>query len=206
MPKLTIDQRTKGKAVAALLELYKAEPDFMTVLKEIRITNLPAVEHLLKAGVPKWIQMRESLIEEEFSQVRNFFFAKNGKMSDTLVDKLNPLFSILTPELASQLDEYVKSLTDLAYRWKLKAPWAGFALMINHIMDMIPKNVKDAEIPVELIEPFRPAAPLPSLIFEVKAYELMFSGRQEIQYKFTKALVDYEKKLKSLGWREVPAA
>jgi hypothetical protein len=206
MPKLTIDQRTKGKAIAALFELYKAEPGFMSELKEIQRTYSPVVEHLINSGIPEWVHTRANLAEEEFSQVRNYFFARNGKMTDTLADKLYPLFSILTPQLTSQLDSYVKSLADLASRWKLNASWAGYALVINHILDIIPKYIKDKEIPIELVEPFLPAAPLPSLIFEVKAYEFMFSGRQEIQDRFTQALVGYEKKLKSIGWREVPAA
>jgi len=49
-------------------------------------------------------------------------------------------------------------------------------------------------------------SPLPPLIFKVKAYELMYSDRREIVQRFAKRLSDYEKELKSLGWKELPSA
>jgi hypothetical protein len=108
------------------------------------------------------------------------------------------------------LDAYVNTLADLAYRWRLKARWIGRVLLLDHVFEVtvnaIPEDVRSAEIPVEMLEPFLPSAPLPPLKFKVNAYELMFSGRQEIQDKFAKVLADYENKLKSLGWREIPAA
>ena len=210
MPKLTIDQRTKGKAVAALLKLYKAEPGFANELKELRATYLPVLTQWLKIGIPNWIQMKKTLTKEEFSITRDFFLTENQTISDSLADKLEPFLSIPDPHLASQLDAYVKSLTDLAYRWRLKAPWAGQVLLLDHIQYMtinkMPEDVKNAEMPIEILEPFLPSAPLPPLKFEVNAYELMFSGRQEIRNKFAKALADYEDKLKSLGWQELPNA
>jgi hypothetical protein len=167
---------------------------------------LPVLEKWLKIGVPNWIQMKKTLTQEEFSMTRDFFLTANQTISDSLADKLEPFLSIPDPHLVGQLDAYVKSLTDLAYRWQLKAPWAGRILLVDHILDMMPKDIRNAEIPVEMLEPFLPSAPLPPLQFEVNAYELMFSGRQEIQDKFAKVLVDYENKLKSLGWQELPTA
>jgi hypothetical protein len=206
MPKLTISQRTFGKAIAALLKLYKAEPDFARELEELRITYSPVLDQWLKIGVPNWIQMQKTLTQEELSITRNFFLTANQTISDSLADKLEPFLSIPDPHLAGQLEAYVESLTDLAYRWRLKAPWAGRVLLVDHILDMMPKDARNAEISVEMLEPFLPSAPLPPLQFEVNAYELMFSGRQEIRDKFAKALADYENKLKSLGWQEIPTA
>jgi len=210
MPKLTINQRTKGKAVAALLKLYKAEPDFTRELQELRVTYSPVLEQWLKIGVPNWIQMKETLTQEEFSFTRDFFLTKNRNIPESLANKLEPFLSIPDTQLAGQLESYEKSLTDLACRWRLKATWAGRILLIDHILDMtinkMPEDARNAEIPIEILEPFLPSAPLPPLQFEANAYELMFSGRQEIQDKFAKALADYEDKLKSLGWQELPTA
>jgi len=131
-------------------------------------------------------------------------------ISSSLANKLGLFLSIPNSDLANQLDAYEKALTDLAYRWQLKAAWAGHVLLLNHILDMIinirPQDVRNADIPVEIVEPFLTSAPLPPLSFRVNAYELMFSGRQEIQDKFAKALADYENELKFLGWRELPSA
>jgi len=210
MPKLTIDQRTKGKAVAALLKLYKAEPGFANELKELRAPYSPVLERWLKIGVPDWIQMQKTLTKEEFSITRDFFLTENQTVPDSLAGKLEPFLSIPDPHLVEQLDTYVESLTDLASRWRLKAPWAGHVLLLDHIQDMtinkMPEDVRNAEMPIETLEPFLPSAPLPPLRFEVNAHELMFSGRQEIGDKFAKAIADYENKLKSLGWQELPTA
>ena len=210
MPKLTISQRTFGKAIAALLKLYKAEPSFVQELEELRITYLPVLEQWLKIGVPNWIQMKKTLTQEELSITRDFFLTANQTISDSLADKLEPFLSIPDPHLARELETYVESLTDLAYRWRVKATWAGPVLLFDHILDAtinaMPEDVRDAEMPVEMLDPFLPSAPLSPLRFEVNAYELMFSGRQEIRDKFAKALADYENKLKSLGWQELPTA
>lgn len=47
MSKLTIDLRTKGEAVAALLKLYKAEADFSQELEKLRIIHIPVLEQWL---------------------------------------------------------------------------------------------------------------------------------------------------------------
>lgn len=206
MPKLTIKQRTQGKAIAALLKLYKSEPGFIRELEELRTTYLPVLEQWLKLAVPNWVQMRKNLTQEEFSIMRDSLLTVNQTIPGSLVNKVAPFFSMPDPKLAEQLDEYVKSLTDLAYRWQLKATWAGHVLLSNHILDMVPEDMRNAEMPIEMLEPLLPSEPLQPLSFQVSAYELMYSGRQEIQDRFAKALANYENKLKSLGWQELPSA
>jgi len=210
MSKLTIRLRTQGKAVAALLKLYKADPDFAQELEKLRTNYLPVLEQWLKIAAPSWLKMKETLTQEEFLTVRDYFLTEMQTISSSLTDKLGLFLSIPNSDLANQLDAYEKALADLAYRWQLKATWAGHVLLLNHILDMIinilPQDVRNADIPVEMLEPFLPSAPLPPLSFQVNAYELMFSGRQGIQNKFAKALADYENELKSLGWRELPSA
>ena len=210
MPKLTIDQRTKGKAVAPLLNLYKAEPDFAKELKELRTDHSQIFEQWLTIAIPSWIQMKKTLTQDEFSMTKDFFLTKNQPISSDLADKIEPFFSISDPHLTNQLKAYIEALNKLAYKWQLKAPWAGQALLFDQVLEAmlnkLPKDVKNAEIPVEIIEPLLPSAPLPSLQFEVKAHELMFSGRQEIQNNFDKDLADYEVQLKSMGWQELPSS
>lgn len=71
---------------------------------------------------------------------------------------------------------------------------------------MVPEDMRNAEMPIEMLEPLLPSEPLQPLIFKVNAYELMYSGRQEIQDRFAKTLANYENKLKFLGWQELPSA
>lgn len=210
MPKLTISQRTKGKAVAALLKLYKAEPDFARELEELRTVYMPVLEQWLKIVLPGWVKMKKSLTRKEFSTIRDYILGANQTISSNVADKLRLLLTTPDSHLAVQLGEYEKALADLAYRWQLKASWAGYALILDHILDMtinkMPEDFRNAEIPVEMLEPFLSSAPLEPLKFQVNPYELMFSGKQEIGDKFAKTLADYENKLKSLGWQELPTA
>ena len=206
MPKLTIKQRTYGKAVAALLKLYKSEPDFIRELEKLHKTYSKVFEQWLKLAIPNWIKMRENLTQKEFSAVKDYFLTVDKTISASLAKKVDPFLSMEDPNLADQMNAYVKSLSDLAYRWQLRAPWAGSVLLTDHVLNMLPEDVKKTEIPVEVLEPLLPSAPLQPLKFEVNAYELMYSGRQEIRDRFVKALADYEKELKSLGWQELPSA
>lgn len=150
--------------------------------------------------------MRESLTQKEFSAVKDHFLTANQTISANLAKKVDPFLSIKDPNLAEQMNVYVKLLTDLAHKWQLRAPWAGPVLLSNHILDMLPEDARHAEIPIEAFEPIFPSAPHQPLKFEVNAYELMYSGRQEIQDRFAKALANYEDELKSLGWQELPSA
>jgi len=83
MSKLTISLRTKGKAVAALLKLYKAEPNFVQELENLRTNYLPVLE--------QWLKMRETLTQEEFLTVRDYFLTEMRTISSSLADKLGPI-------------------------------------------------------------------------------------------------------------------
>ena len=165
---------------------------------------------MVKNSCTRLVKDERSVNSGRILNCKRLLFTEMQTISSSLVDKLGLYLSIPNSDLANQLDAYEKALADLAYRWQLKAPWAGHVLLLNHILDIIinimPQDIRNADIPVEMLEPFLPSAPLPPLSFQVNAYELMFSGRQEIQDKFAKALADYENELKSLGWRELPSA
>jgi hypothetical protein len=143
MSKLTISQRTFGKAMAALVKLYKAEPGFVKELEELRITYSPVLEQWLKIGVPNWIHMKKILTQEELSITRDFFLTENQTISDNLAAKVEPLLSIPDPHLSSQLNAYVEALADLAYRWRLKATWAGSVLLFDHSLDMVTNKMPE---------------------------------------------------------------
>jgi len=170
MPKLTIDQQTKGKAIAALLNCYKADLAFVKELEKLRITYSPMLAQWLKLGVPNWIQMNKTLTQEELSITRDFFLTENQKISNSLINKLKPFLSIPDPPIAGQLDAYVESLSDLAARWRLKSSWAGSILLFDHILEAtinaMPEDIRNSEIPIGVLEPFLPSAPLPPLQFE----------------------------------------
>lgn len=94
MSKLTIRLRTQGKAVAALLKLYKADPDFAQELEKLRTNYLPVLEQWLKIAVPDWVKMKKALTRKEFLTARDYFLGANQTISGSLADKLRLLLPI----------------------------------------------------------------------------------------------------------------
>jgi len=210
MPKLTIPLRSKGRAISYLLKLYKGEPSFLQELKDLRVLYLPTVEEWLRVSVPAWVKMKEALARNEFLIARDYFWGVRQMLPNNLSTKLEHLLPMPNPDLTQKLEAYREALDDLAYRWNLRAPWAGYVLLLDHVMDltisMMPEDMRNIEVPVEILDPFLPSPPLPPLSLEISAYELLFSGRQEIQNRFARKLADYENKLKCMGWEELPSA
>jgi len=209
MPKLTIPERTYGKAIGCLIDLYKKEPGFIEELQKIRSVYKSAVIKWLDSSMPRWRRLQSELLQTR----------KKGNDSSILSDdsiELSKQFSYSIRrfyggwKVSKELLYYEKELHDLAYRWHLTAKWSGPCLILSHINDIVgimsEGDETTIEIPVEVIEPMLEKSPLPPLIFKVKAYELMYSDQREIVERFAKRLSDYEKELKSLGWKELPSA
>lgn len=208
MPRLTILERTYGKAIGCLIALYKKEPGFVEELQKIRSVYEPAVIKWLDSSVPQWRRLQAELIQAKGRQDDSI---KLTDMSIELSEKL--LYGIKRFyegwNVTSDLINYEKELRGLAYRWHLKAKWSGLTLILNHFYDVVgitQKDIWNADIPIEAIEPMLDKPPLSPLIFKVTAYELMYSDQGEIVQRFAKRLSDYEKELKSLGWKELPSA
>ncbi len=209
MPKLTIPERTYGEAIGCLIDLYKKEPGFITELQEIRGVYEPFVIKWLDSSVPQWRQLQVELIQAR---------ARKGgstKLSDVDI-KLSKKISYSIRRfyrgwnVTRELIEYEKELRDLAGRWHFRAKYSGLALILSHINDIVgimsESDEAIIETSVEVIEPILDKPPLPPLIYKVSAYELMYSDQREIIKEFTKRLSDYEKELKSIGWKELPSA
>ena len=209
MPKLTIPERTYGKAIGCLIDLYKKEPGFIEELQKIRSVYEPAVIKWLDSTVPKWRRLQSELLQTRKKQ------NDSSILSDDSIE-LSKQFSYSTRrfyggwEVSKELLHYEKELHDLAYRWHLTAKWSGPCLILSHINDVVgimsEGDETTIEIPVEVIEPVLDKPPLPPLILKVTAYELMYSDKGEIAQRFAKKLSDYGEKLKSLGWKELPSA
>lgn len=209
MPKLTIPERTYGKAIGCLIDLYKKEPGFIEELQKIRSVYEPAVIKWLDSSVPQWRRLQVELMQAKDRQDDSTTLSDaNIELSKKLSYSVRRFYGGWN--VTSELIDYEKELHDLAYRWHLKAKWSGVVLILSHINDVVgimsEGDETTIEMPVEVIEPMLDKPPLPPLIFKVTAYELMYSDQGEIVQEFAKRLSDHEKKLKSLGWRELPSA
>jgi len=209
MPKLTVPERTYGKAIGSLINLYKKEPGFIEELRGIRGVYEPEVINWLDSSVPQWRILR-SEVKKKRDQANDA-----GTLSDEEAELLKQFSHSIRRfyggwNVSGILLDYEKELRNLADRWKLKTNWSGLTLIISHINDIIGINPERAEpsieIPVEVIEPMLDKPPLPPLKYEVTSYELMYGDQGEIIREFTKRLSDYAKSLKSSGWKELPSA
>ncbi|MFC1969318.1 hypothetical protein ACFLVF_02380 [Chloroflexota bacterium] len=209
MPKLTIPERTYGKAIGCLIDLYKKEPGFIEELQKIRSVYEPAVITWLDSSVPQWRRLQVELMQAKDRQDDSTTLSDgNIELSKELSYNVRRFYEGWN--VTSELIDYEKELHDLAYKWHLKAKWSGVVLLLSHINDVVgimsEGDETTIEMPVEVIEPMLDKPPLSPLIFKVTAFELMYSGQGEIVREFANKLSDYEKELKSLGWTELPSA
>jgi hypothetical protein len=209
MPKLSIDERTKGKAVAALLQLFKAEPDFAYELDSIRNQYVNVLENWLRKQIPDWDKVVERLTQIPIND-SDAFQTNLHSFAERLAELQVILVTGIDEKTNDAIFEYKNALIGLAYKWKLKAPWVGNVLIIDHVLDLtiysLPEEQSEKELFITELEPLLPQPPLPEFNYRVNPYELMYSGREDIQDKFAQSLEEYERKLKSLGWQELPSA
>lgn len=104
---------------------------------------------------------------------------------------------------------YFDSLSKLAHKWKLRAPWAVGILFLLDLMEVSGDQefLGKIDIPLEklsLIYPWAP--PLPPLEISVPAWAFFTDGRQAILEEIDKKLEKYESELKAEGLYEHPSA
>lgn len=198
MPKLSYPKITKGDAIVALLNLYRKEPEFKKELYEMR---KPYMETLSKFAEDSLAFFKESNISpaEYYQAVIDYTKAKSKK---------DP-FPTKNFHYLSQLQPYFDSLGELAYKWKLRAPWAVITLSYFDLIDLLKAQGLPGEIdiPLENLEYIYPwAPPLPPLEIKVPAWAIILFGRKAIQAEINKKLREYENKIKLKGLREYPSA
>lgn len=198
MPKLNYPKITKGNAIAALLNLYRKEPDFMKKLGKIR---QPYLAILSKFAQDSLAFFKDSSIPpaEYYQAVIDYTKAKSKK---------DP-FPTKNSHYLSQLQPYFDSLSELAYKWKLRAPWAVIALSLFDLINLLKALglPDEMDIPLENLESIYPwAPPLPPLEIKIPAWAIILSGRQAVQTEVNKKLQEYENEIKDKVLHEYPSA
>ena len=136
MPKLTIPERTYGKTIGCLIDLYKKEPGFIEELHKIRSVYEPAVIKWLDSSVPQWRRLQVELMQAKDRQ------DDSTTLSDAHIELSKKLsYSVRRFyggwNVTSELIDYEKELHDLAYRWHLKAKWSGVVIILSHVNDVV---------------------------------------------------------------------
>ncbi len=210
MPKLGDPRITKGHAASFLIRLYLQEPEFSRDLCQLRDNYLKLVIELGLRQVEFFANCRKALSTEEYqSMLRSFFEsgATQGNLTALSRDLARQLKEI--KQMYPRLGPYFHGLEQLAYRWKLRASWAGPLL---HLYDMhsifrgigMPDTIDVPLEQLDLLYPWPP--PVSPLEIKVSAWAFVFYGRKQIQVEIARKLKDYEDRLKAVGLTEYPSS
>lgn len=210
MPRLSDPRITKGHAAAFLLRHYVAEPEFIGQLFQLREDHVELFAELMVKQFEFVEQCRAVLTTDEYrKKVHDLqgLLALQGSSPDLPANLALQLAEI--KQITVRLEPYFRGLEELAYRWKLRAPWAGPMLHIHAMHDCLKGlGVPDAiDVPLEqmdLLYPWPP--PMPPLELKVSAWAFVFYGRKQIQAEVAQRLRDYEVRLKAVGLKERPSA
>jgi hypothetical protein len=207
MPKLRHPELTKGKAVSYLLDLYRNEPKFVRELDEIRHPYFPLLSGLADATLYFWAECKKVLPSEDYWAVVEFYQGKRQQPPSLNISLEEQRRTI--SQLWTQLQPYASALTELVYRWKLRAPWAIPTLMYCDILDFmalmgLPMEI---DVPVNSLGRLYPwSVPLPDLAITVSPWAFFLSGKEQIQREIAEKLSQYEGQIKTAGFHEFPSA
>lgn len=211
MPKLSYPRITKGDAVYYLLRLYWNEPEFVEELRQLHQPYAQPLIELAKAMVRFFVDCRQALSSEDYHKMTRDFYnqwvTKGGKDPELPPNLSRQLKRI--KQMYPRLQSYFDGLEELAYRWKLRASWAGVTLYINDMADLLkaigmPDNIDVPLEELELLHPYAP--PVPALEIRVPAWALIHYTPGQIKAEITKKLKDYESRIRAACFKEYPSA
>jgi hypothetical protein len=210
MPKLSDPRITKGRAVSALVRLYLEEPEFRSELCRIRQKHSEVVLEFISRQIELLVHCSTTMTAEECHKTLRELYAFLTLAGDS--DALPPDMSHRLEQMKNiclELRPYFADLRQLAYRWNLRAPWAGPMLHQDYLHDCLktlgmPDAIDVASEQLELLYPWPP--PVPPLEVKVSAWALVLFSREELQIDISRRLKTYEDQLKALGLREYPSS
>jgi hypothetical protein len=207
MPKLRHPQLTKGKAVSYLLDLYRNEPEFVRELDEIRRPYFPLLSGLADTTLCFWAECKKVLPPEDYWAVVEYYQGKR-QQAPPLPHELEEQRRLME-QLWTQLQPYANALSELVFKWKLRAPWSVQILIYYDVFDfMILMGLpKEIDVPIDSLGHLYPwPTPLANLMVTVSPWAFFLSGKEQIQREIAQKLSQYESKIKMAGFHEFPSA
>ncbi len=196
MPRLNYHRTTMGDAINALLAIYRSTPEFLKESEEVR--------------KPYWI-----LIQRYAGDVLEYGAESGKSLSQGHQDLMSYYKGGKDPFPAerfsymAELQPYFEALRELAYKWKLRAPWGVLVLFLHDVFDVFlcagfPKEV---DLPLEEFDSLYPwPAPAPPLELKVPAWAMIVLGRRQVMKEISLRLRQYERSLKAAGLKEYPSS
>ena len=210
MPRLSDPRITKGHAANFLILLYLQEPKFYRELCQVRRNYAELLVELVVTQVEFFAKCKVTLTTEEYQRAfRDLYglLATRGSIPTLPADLAHQFEGI--KQIYLRLGPYFHDLEQLAYRWKLRASWAGPMLHLYDIHSFLKEiGMPDTiDVPLEQLDLLYPWPPLISpLEIKVSSWAFVLYGRKQIQAEIAKKLKDYEDRLKALGLMEYPSS
>ncbi|MFO7773182.1 MAG: hypothetical protein R6V59_04480 [Dehalococcoidia bacterium] len=210
MPRLSDHRITQGHAVSFLLRHYFDEKEFVAELQELHEKNLELLAEWVLGWANFLTKCSEVMTADEYLGIARDVWgsAAAGKGIPDLPANFAPQFEEFK-QLIIKSGPYFRELEQLAFRWKLRAPWAGPMLHYRWLHDSFkelgfPDTIEMSLEQLDLPYPWPPL--MPPLEIKVSAWAFVFYSRREIQAEIAGKLKSYEDKLKAAGLREKPSA
>lgn len=216
MPRLLPPEWIKLIARNCLLRLYENDPGFMQEWNDVKRPFTPILEQAASANLINEIEgllirnPPEDLITwvSDLQKLRNYVQALQS-VSD--LSHLRESYDSLLEQLAP----YIQRLNELAYKWNLRATWAGNELMWQSIHKIQQDILEAAEVEsfLDLLglqiqnnintgEGKLPSDVLPINILSI----YLTGGRRGFTTKLNKTLKEFEQDLRVAGAIEPPSA
>lgn len=196
MPRLNYPRTTKGDAINALLAIYWSTPEFVKESEEVRKPYWILIQRYAADMLEHGAESGKSL-SQVYQDLMNYY--KGGK---------DP-FPAERFSYIAELQPYFDMLEELAYKWKLRAPWGVLVLFLHDIFDVVLSAgfPKEVDLSLEEFDSLYPwLAPAPPLELRVPSWAMIVLGRRQVMKEISLRLRQYEHSLKTAGLKEYPSS
>jgi len=196
MPRLDHPRITKGDAVHALMAVYREDSAFLNDLHALRQPYEGLLTRMAVDMMGFWTRSDVCPTQYYHDVVRYY---NNGAT--------DPLPSEFTYKV--ELQPYFDALGALAWKWKIRAPWAVLVLSQYDIFDLLKSKgfPEEVDIQLEQYENIYPwPVPLPPLEIKIPAWAAILMGKKKIEIEIARRLEQYEKQLKETGLEGYPSS
>lgn len=219
MPRLLPAEWIKQAAIYRLLELYEEDSNFVRQCEQLRCPYDSLLIQLTKVHTFDFVNEMITKIPHDLVAWQIDIQRLNDHLRSTrpyMLDYRNQdqLYKH-DVRIRKKLVSYVLGLTDIAYSWNMRAPWAGEELLYRDIFK-IQEGIFEAanvtsinRLSDEQIESYlrhvEPCFSSDRINLSIASL-LLAGGRQKLLAQIGKRLAGFEQRLKTVGAKEPPSA